>query len=195
MEGRQVFDTKNSVSVDFGALEVGSLGGGETDGWGKTAKVEDFAGFEGELPVPGKVDVAWVGDEIEFAQNFIGGKAFPFGVAETSQADELVFERFEALAVVENTDAKNPVGSFYLECWNGLHNGQQVRVQIGVGQAEGRERFPGAEIGQDMAMRSRAPIINKAKFVGEQEAFEAGTLGSKGGAVQGLINVCCVFRL
>ncbi len=88
----------------------------------------------------------------------------------------MVFKRFETFTIVESAHAEDAIGGFGLECGDGSHNDKQVCVQIGVGQTKGRGRFPGAEIRQNVAQRSGAPVILKAKFLSEQVVFETGQL-------------------
>ncbi len=76
------------------------------------------------------MDVVWVGDKVEFAQDFFNRDAFPFGVAEARERDELVFDGFKSFAIFENAHAEDAVGSLCCQGGQGLQNGEQVEVQV-----------------------------------------------------------------
>lgn len=118
VEGGEVFDEEDGVSAD--GLKGGCLRGRKSNGGGEATQVEDFTVDGGELPVACEMDIVWVGDKVEFAQDFFGRNSFPFGIAEAGKADELVFDGFEALAVVEDAHAENAVGSLRCQGGQGL---------------------------------------------------------------------------
>ena len=113
MEGGEVFDAEDGFGVD--SLQGGCLRGWESDRWGESAQVENFAFVGGELPVSRKVDIVWIGDEVEFAQDFFSRDSFPFGISNACERDKLVFDGFKSLAVVEDAHAEDAVGRFHCQ--------------------------------------------------------------------------------
>src|SRR5512138_2061695 len=109
MEGSEVFDAEDGFGVH--GLQLGDLGSRETDGWREAAQVEYLAIPGRDLPVSRKVNVVWIGDEVEFAQDFLGRDAFPFGVAKAGETDDVTLDDFEALGVVEDAHAEHAIGS------------------------------------------------------------------------------------
>src|SRR5512138_2192528 len=87
MEGSEVFDAEDGFGVH--GLQLGDLGSRETDGWREAAQVEYLAIPGRDLPVSRKMNVVWIGDEVEFAQDFLGRDAFPFGVAKAGERARL----------------------------------------------------------------------------------------------------------
>jgi len=99
MEGGEVFDAEDGFGAD--GLKGGCLRGGKSDGGRKSAQIEKLTVDGGELPVACEMDIVWVGDEVEFAQDVFGRDSFPFGVAEAGERDKLTFDGFESFTVFE----------------------------------------------------------------------------------------------
>ena len=59
-----------------------------------------------------------------------------------------------------------------------MENCEQIKVQVGIGEAKWDGRFFRFELTQDVGNRAGAPVSLKAEFVGEEQTFQTSTIVS-----------------